>query len=206
LFHPFKIRRIMSSSDLGTSTIVTLTTVSSFRAWRRRAFENQETVGFVATMGALHDGHLSLREQCFECSPPSVCSNKLRASSVRRSLSENTHTVLSIFVNPAQFAPHEDLSSYPRTLSRDLELFSSLFTASRTSAVAFVPSVAEMYPSGIVLEKDQQKGTFVEVKGYDQEMEGKSRPHFFRGVATVVTKLFNIVQVRELALSPRARP
>jgi pantoate--beta-alanine ligase len=62
----------------------------------------------------------------------------------------------------------------------------------------FLPSVQEMYPSGITQDKQRQKGTFVEVKGYDQEMEGRSRPTFFRGVATVVTKLFNIIQVCHL--------
>jgi len=141
-------------------------------------------------MGALHDGHLSL---------------------VKKSLQENDLTVLSIFVNPAQFAPHEDLSTYPRTLSRDLELLSaqsvtvphenpqkslttSLSPLGRMPSAVFLPSVSEMYPSGISQDRDSQRGTFVEVKGYGDEMEGKSRPGFFRGVATVVIKLFNVVQ------------
>jgi len=120
---------------------------------------------------------------------------------VKRSLAENELTVVSIFVNPAQFAPHEDLATYPRTLPHDLSLLSALEyqpseppnTPHTTSAV-FLPSVKDMYPSGISQDVSQQKGTFVEVKGYGEEMEGRSRPTFFRGVATVVTKLFNIVQ------------
>jgi pantoate--beta-alanine ligase len=128
---------------------------------------------------------------------------------VRRSLAENDLTVVSIFVNPGQFAPHEDLSSYPRTLARDLELLSaekvtvsnsnklpsSAVPISRTPSAVFGPSVSEIYPSGIVQNVVEQKGTFVEVKGYSHQMEGQTRPTFFRGVATVVTKLFNVIQV-----------
>ncbi|KAL0580479.1 pantoate-beta-alanine ligase [Marasmius crinis-equi] len=132
-------------------------------------------------MGALHDGHLSL---------------------VKRSLAENDLTVLSIFVNPAQFAPHEDLATYPRTLPRDIELLcqqaytppSEPSGRTRQPSAIFLPTVQEMYPSGITQTVTEQKGTFVEVKGYSEQMEGKSRPTFFRGVATVVTKLFNAVE------------
>lgn len=124
---------------------------------------------------------------------------------VRRSLEENDRTVVSIFVNPAQFAPHEDLATYPRTLPRDLEVLeaqsfsfqsrlSSDPTIRKPSAV-FLPSVQEMYPSGIEQDPVVQKGTFIEVKGYGDQMEGRSRPTFFRGVATVVTKLFNAIEV-----------
>jgi pantoate--beta-alanine ligase len=123
---------------------------------------------------------------------------------VRHSLRQNPLTVISIFVNPAQFAPHEDLATYPRTLNSDLEklqkvvenvdMVSGSSTVRKPSAV-FIPPVNVMYPSGITQDVEKQKGTFVQVKGYDQEMEGKSRPGFFRGVATVVTKLFNAVEV-----------
>jgi pantoate--beta-alanine ligase len=113
---------------------------------------------------------------------------------VRESLRNNDNTVVSIFVNPAQFAPKEDLSTYPRTLEHDLELLSK--ESPQGALVVFLPSAEEMYPSGIVQDKEKQKGTFVEVKGYDQEMEGGKRPTFFRGVATVVLKLFNIIQVQ----------
>ncbi|KAG6865086.1 hypothetical protein C0991_005188 [Blastosporella zonata] len=160
------------------------TSVASYRKWRRKALEEGKTVGFVATMGALHEGHISL---------------------VRRSLQDNDLTVVSIFVNPAQFAPHEDLATYPRTLPQDLELLAAQsFTAAnknvneapeiRKPSALFLPTVAEMYPSGIIQDTAAQKGTFVEVKGYGHQMEGKSRPTFFRGVATVVTKLFNAIE------------
>lgn len=171
-------------TDLPKSNIPIFTTVAAYREWRQEAFKKGQSVGFVPTMGALHEGHLSL---------------------VRRSLSENDLTVVSIFVNPAQFAPHEDLSSYPRTLPGDLKLLeeqhakctsegSSESGILRFPAAVFVPSVPEMYPSGIVQNVSEQKGTFVEIKGYSHQMEGQTRPTFFRGVATVVTKLFNIIQ------------
>jgi pantoate--beta-alanine ligase len=123
---------------------------------------------------------------------------------VKHSLAENDLTVVSIFVNPAQFAPHEDLATYPRTFPQDLNLLSSLehkpadLHAPRTPSAVFLPSAKDMYPSGISQDVSQQKGTFVEVKGYGEQMEGSSRPTFFRGVATVVMKLFNIIQVRTL--------
>ncbi|KAJ3927909.1 MAG: pantothenate synthetase [Lentinula lateritia] len=177
------------------SDIPIYTTVASYREWRRKAFVENRSVGFVPTMGALHEGHLDL---------------------VRKSLAENDLTVLSIFVNPAQFSPHEDLETYPRTLEHDLKLLSqqqhillsntpnthstSPITGGQPSHIrrpsaVFLPSVSEMYPHGISQDARQQRGTFVEVKGYaDEQMEGKSRPGFFRGVATVVTKLFNVIQ------------
>jgi pantoate--beta-alanine ligase len=130
-------------------------------------------------------------------------------------LKENDLTVLSIFVNPAQFAPHEDLITYPRTLEQDIAALTALrYTTSpsypsqtsngvssltnkvvRKPSAIFLPDAKEMYPSGITQDVSVQKGTFVEVKGYSHQMEGRSRPTFFRGVATVVTKLFNVIQV-----------
>ncbi|KIJ49635.1 hypothetical protein M422DRAFT_160818 [Sphaerobolus stellatus SS14] len=160
-----------------TKQIPVYHTVNSYREWRENARKSRKSVGYVATMGALHEGHLSL---------------------VERSLKENDLTVVSVFVNPAQFAPHEDLDSYPRTLPVDLEKLSGLAVEGdnghRKPAAVFAPSVAEMYPNGIERSVEAQKGTFVEVKGYSHQMEGSSRPHFFRGVATVVTKLFNVIE------------
>ena len=135
---------------------------------------------------------------------------------VKRSLAENDLTVLSIFVNPAQFAPHEDLATYPRTLAHDLAALGTLShllpssdaeapDAARTPSAVFLPAVKDMYPSGITQDVGAQKGTFVEVKGYGHQMEGSSRPTFFRGVATVVTKLFNAVEVRSLLPFPTLR-
>ncbi|KPV71993.1 uncharacterized protein RHOBADRAFT_39745 [Rhodotorula graminis WP1] len=145
-----------------------LTSVQALRDWRTARFADNESVGFVPTMGALHQGHLSL---------------------VKASLAANTHTIVSIFVNPAQFSPTEDLSTYPRTLESDLAALSLLDVSA-----LFLPPVDALYPSGITTDVTKQVGAFVEVKGLDAVMEGKSRPGFFRGVATVVLKLFNLVQ------------
>jgi len=117
-------------------------------------------VGFVPTMGYLHEGHLSL---------------------VRRAKAENRSAVASIFVNPTQFGPKEDFASYPRAPQRDLEMLESVGTD-----VVFMPEAEEMYPPGM--------DTWVEVKGITDVLEGARRPGHFRGVATVVTKLFNIVE------------
>lgn len=153
------------------------TTIASLRAWRRTQLLTSRSVGFVPTMGALHAGHLSLIRAA-ATAHPAVC--------------------VSIFVNPAQFAPHEDLSQYPRTLSSDIAQLEALNAslpegAGRIEAL-FLPAVAELYPGGIPLEQDKQRGAFVTVVGLGEQLEGVTRPHFFRGVATVCTKLFNAVQ------------
>jgi len=111
-------------------------------------------------MGYLHEGHLSL---------------------VRAAKRENAHAAVSIFVNPAQFGPGEDLARYPRDEARDL----ALLEAEGVDAV-FAPSIEEMYADG--------SSTYVTVEGLTQRLEGASRPAHFRGVTTVVAKLFNIVQ------------
>ncbi|WP_408033235.1 pantoate--beta-alanine ligase [Thermotoga caldifontis] len=117
-------------------------------------------IGFVPTMGYLHEGHLSL---------------------VRRCRQENDVVVVSIFVNPTQFGPNEDYASYPRDLNRDL----SMLQAENVHYV-FVPSVEEMYPPNY--------STYVVEESLSKYLCGKSRPTHFRGVCTVVTKLFNIVK------------
>ena len=127
-------------------------------AWRR----NGESVGFVPTMGNLHDGHLKL---------------------VKKAKAHNDNVVVSIFVNPMQFGANEDLDAYPRTIEEDKAKLISI-----GADAVFLPSVAEMYPAGL----DAQ--TFVEVPGISDSHCGASRPGHFRGVATVVTKLFNMVQ------------
>nr|AEY62506.1 probalbe pantoate-beta-alanine ligase [Ustilago xerochloae] len=171
---------IESSADspVPDSSIPIFTTVKDYRAWRHQATKDGKSVGFVATMGALHQGHLKL---------------------VEASLQENDYTVVSIFVNPAQFAPTEDLASYPRTLESDIQKLATVTdqTSSvrqRKVDVVFAPSVREMYPNGFTQIVADQIGAFVEVKGLSHQMEGGSRPTFFRGVATVVTKLFHIIQ------------
>lgn len=154
----------MTSGD-----IPVLKTVAEVRSFRS-SLGDDASVGFVPTMGFLHDGHLSLIEE---------------------SLKVNDFTMISIFVNPAQFAPGEDLDAYPRDLNHDLDVLSHL---SKPIDAIFYPSVDEMYPLGIPLEVENQVGAFVEVKGLSEVLEGKTRPNFFRGVSTVVVKLFNIVK------------
>jgi pantoate--beta-alanine ligase len=118
------------------------------------------TWGLVPTMGFLHEGHLSL---------------------VRQARAENDRVAVTIFVNPAQFAPSEDLSTYPRNLERDL----ALLRAEQVDVV-FTPDTQTIYPP------DFQ--SFITVEKVTQRLEGASRPTHFRGVATVVAKLFNLVQ------------
>jgi pantoate--beta-alanine ligase len=132
-------------------------TIAAFRAARQAL---QGSVGLVPTMGYLHEGHLAL---------------------VRQAVAENDHVAVSIFVNPTQFGPNEDYTSYPRDPERDLTML-------REAAVTlvFMPGVGEMYPEGFQ--------TYVEVTGVSQGLEGERRPGHFRGVATVVAKLFNVVQ------------
>jgi pantoate--beta-alanine ligase len=133
--------------------------VETIAAMREVRSKLAEPVGFVPTMGYLHEGHLSL---------------------VKRAKAENAAVVVSIFVNPTQFGPKEDFKNYPRDIKRDLAMLKPY-----TDAV-FMPSDAEMYP--------ENYDTWVEVEGLTGQLEGASRPGHFRGVSTVVTKLFNIIQ------------
>jgi len=130
-------------------------TVQELREWTRADRCETNTIGIVPTMGALHAGHASLiraaREQC-------GC------------------VVVSIFVNPTQFGPHEDYARYPRTFEADCAL-----AKAEGADIIFAPSVEELYPAGTA--------TFVEVEGLSNRLDGGSRPGHFRGVATVVTKL-----------------
>ncbi|SSC69575.1 unnamed protein product [Ciceribacter sp. T2.26MG-112.2] len=138
----------------------TVTTIAELRerlAPHRRA---GRTIGFVPTMGYLHEGHLTL---------------------VGRARAENEVTVVSIFVNPLQFGANEDLAKYPRDLERD-----SALLAQAGVDFLFAPSVADMY--------SKPMETVVDVPKLGSELEGAARPGHFAGVATVVTKLFNIVQ------------
>ena len=126
------------------------------KAWRKEGL----TVGLVPTMGYLHAGHQSL---------------------IAASVAGNDRTVVSVFVNPMQFGPTEDLESYPRDLNRDAEL------CEKTGAdLIFNPEPEEMYKDGFV--------SFVDMNGLTNHLCGLSRPVHFRGVCTVVSKLFNIVQ------------
>lgn len=119
----------------------------------------QKKVGFVPTMGALHKGHLSLVERCH---------------------SESDLTVVSIYVNPTQFGPQEDLNHYPRNLEKDIDLLRNYHVD-----IVFTPDDVQMYPEGYC--------TWVQVEGLSDILCGASRPGHFRGVATIVLKLMHIV-------------
>jgi len=134
-----------------------ISTIKEFRKWRKNI---SGPIGYVPTMGALHEGHLSLISES-----NNTCEN----------------TVVSIYINPTQFAEGEDLDSYPKTIKSDLNILSKY----KTDCV-FLPSNAEMYPDGI------STGNYN--NNLFNLLEGKSRPGFFKGVTTIVAKLFDVVQ------------
>ena len=140
-------------------TLKIVHSLAETRAALRELRSRSRCIGLVPTMGALHEGHLSL---------------------VRAARAACDAVVVSIFVNPTQFGPNEDFTKYPRTFATDC-------AALEREAVdlIFAPSAEEMYPSGA--------STFVDVEGVSGRLDGASRPGHFRGVATVVAKLFNVV-------------
>ena len=135
-------------------------TIPKTRAACRDARSGRKRLGLVPTMGALHEGHLSL-----------VRAAKARCDAV----------AVSIFVNPTQFGPTEDLSKYPRQFDRDCQLLEK-----EGINILFAPSVDEIYPDGAV--------TWVVVEGLSEKLDGRSRPGHFRGVTTIVAKLFHIIE------------
>ena len=137
-----------------------LTTTAAMKEWSRNHLAQGKSIGLVPTMGYLHEGHLSL---------------------VRQARVENPSVVVSIFVNPTQFAPQEDFHSYPQDTERDLALLEKYATD-----LVLMPSADEMYPP--------QFDSWVEVGRVTGRLEGASRPGHFKGVTTVCAKLFNIVQ------------
>ncbi len=140
----------------------TYTDISALKAQIKQYKRDGHTIGFVPTMGNLHEGHLTL---------------------VRKAKAMADVVIVSIFVNPMQFDKAEDLTNYPRTLDEDLAKLTQ-----EGVELVFTPSADIMYPEGL----DNQ--TFVEVPGLSHILEGDSRPGHFRGVSTIVTKLFHIVQ------------
>ncbi|MCB2210855.1 pantoate--beta-alanine ligase [bacterium] len=136
-----------------------LTSPESVRLWSREQHAAGKTIGFVPTMGYLHEAHLSLIDLARE---------------------HADQTVVSIFVNPTQFGPGEDFDSYPRDEDRDLRLCKE-----RGADAVWVPAVDEMYPQGYK--------TYVEVNELGKHLCGANRPGHFRGVTTIVSKLFNVV-------------
>jgi pantoate--beta-alanine ligase len=147
-------------NPLQEKILIVCTTIESMRAACRALRKDGARLGFVPTMGALHAGHLSL---------------------VRAAKNSCDAVAASIFVNPAQFGPNEDLAKYPRSFDRDRELLEK-----EGVKLLFAPPVEEMYPAGAV--------TWVTVEGLSEKLDGRSRPGHFRGVTTVVAKLFHIVE------------
>ncbi len=135
-------------------------TISETRAACRDARASRKRLGVVPTMGALHEGHLSL---------------------VRAAKAQYDAIAVSIFVNPTQFGPTEDLSKYPRQFDRDRQLLEK-----EGVEILFAPSVEEIYPHNQV--------SWVLVEGLSEKLDGRSRPGHFRGVTTIVAKLFNILE------------
>ena len=138
----------------------TLKTPDEMKTWSRKMREEGKTLGLVPTMGYLHQGHLSL---------------------ARKSISACDRTVVSIFVNPKQFGPNEDLGTYPRDLESDRRELEQLGVNA-----LFLPTAEDMYPEGFQ--------TYVHVEEITDKLCGESRREFFRGVTTLVLKLFNIVK------------
>lgn len=134
-------------------------TASEMRAWSLTQKAAGRSIGFVPTMGALHEGHASL---------------------MRAARQHDDIAVLSVFVNPTQFGPGEDFDRYPRTWDVDRTLAADI-----GMDAVYVPDTRDMYPEGY--------STYVTVEGVSEGLCSRARPHFFRGVATVVTKLFNAV-------------
>ncbi len=135
----------------------------------RKFLREGKTIGFVPTMGALHEGHLSL---------------------VRRAKQDNHVTVVSIFVNPIQFGPSEDFKKYPRDIEGDMEKLRK-----EEADTVFMPEISSMYPEGFL--------TYVEVKDISEKLCGVFRTGHLRGVATVVTKLLNIVKPKMVYLGQK---
>ena len=136
-----------------------ITSIEAIKQRIKTFKESQLSIGFIPTMGALHEGHLSL---------------------VRQAKEENDKVVVSIFVNPLQFGINEDFTQYPRTFDNDCELLSK-----EDVDIVFNPKAPEMYPNGFC--------TSVIMEHLEDRLCGKSRPEHFRGVATIVLKLFNLI-------------
>ncbi len=144
-------------------------TIKQMQAFSLKAKQSKKTIGFIPTMGYLHKGHLSL---------------------IKKSKKENDITVLSIFVNPTQFGPHEDFKKYPRDKKQD-----QLLAKKEEIDIIFYPSIKEMYPTDYL--------TSISVGDIENVLCGKTRPGHFKGVATIVAKLINTVTPSALYLGEK---
>lgn len=148
-------------------------TIAEFRTWRRKVLLQGLSIGLVPTMGALHAGHISLGTNSLS---PQFTIQAIRLQSthpqllillVEHARNENDIVVISLFVNPAQFAPTEDFDAYPRTWETDKAMIQAL---NLKSVAVFMPTNSEMYPRGISLDVKNQKGAFVEVLGLSEQV------------------------------------
>lgn len=152
-------KKLLQKNPLLNKQIHILRSIEEMREFQRKNYIGKKTTGFVPTMGALHSGHLQLMQQAKR---------------------ENDLGIASIFVNPTQFSPGEDLDKYPRQVEKDIELLKSI-----NMDILFLPKESDMYPKNTLCH--------VEPTAFNSIYEGQARPEFFRGVATIVCKLFNIV-------------
>jgi pantoate--beta-alanine ligase len=160
--------RLSQHSGLEHPFLKILTTIDEMRSASRAARRAGKRLGFVPTMGALHEGHLSL---------------------VRAAKTACDVVAASIFVNPTQFGPNEDLAKYPRSFERDRE-----FLEREGVELLFAPAVEEMYPNAADRSVRPTAVTWVTVEALSDKLDGHSRPGHFRGVTTVVAKLFHVVE------------
>lgn len=170
---------VRTFSKISRRKIHVLRRPQDIRKVRHTLRDDKRTVGFVPTMGALHEGHLAL---------------------ARAAAAENDEVFISIFVNPTQFGVSEDLGSYPRTFDSDMvklvELNDSLIATKNMGRITtvFAPTTKDIYPSGRPSSEINGDGSFITITPLSRLLEGRTRPVFFRGVATVCMKLFNVVQ------------
>ncbi|EDN99180.1 hypothetical protein SS1G_14040 [Sclerotinia sclerotiorum 1980 UF-70] len=180
----------IANPTIPSTSIKIFRDVPALRQWRRKQLIDYRTVGLVPTMGALHEGHLSL---------------------IRLAAADNSNVIVSIYVNPTQFGVHEDLDSYPKTWEKDCKMLKDLDMELADNgnmgkiAAVFAPTTETMYPSGPPSQEVKAKGSFVTITPVGELLEGASRPTFFRGVATVCMKLFNIVMPEKHQLKPEER-
>ncbi len=149
------------------STVEVVRTVGALRKRISQWKQQGRKIALVPTMGNLHEGHLSL---------------------VKAANRQASCTIVSVFVNPLQFSPDDDFATYPRTLTEDMHNLTADSQSGCHADLVFAPDVNEMYPSG------EQQSAYIDVPVLSSRLEGRFRPGFFRGVATVVAKLFNMVQ------------
>jgi len=149
------------------STVEVVRSVDALRGRISQWKQQGKRIALVPTMGNLHEGHLSL---------------------VKAANRQASCTIVSIFVNPLQFSPDDDFATYPRTLTEDIHQLTADSQSDCHADLVFAPEVDEMYPAG------EQQSAYIDVPALSSRLEGRFRPGFFRGVATVVAKLFNMVQ------------